>query len=194
MPTTRPLPAHRRFLARWRVRLGHFQSPGDLRTLLTLGIRLALVPAALALLGLPRLLARDAAAGQPVPAVSLAQAQRLARYADVWLRRLRPRDPCLRRALVLFHRLRREGLPVTFCLGIRREGIGADDGQVTGHAWLELDGRVILESAATIAGQVCTFRYPSPAIGQAVEQSRDFLSRSVCNDLTNPYRVVAPFL
>ncbi|MFO1429076.1 MAG: lasso peptide biosynthesis B2 protein [Candidatus Competibacteraceae bacterium] len=138
---------------------------------LSMGLALALIPLALSVLGLPRLLARFDADGKvlhgpgvrPPPAESVERAQLLALYADFWLRCLRLRNPCLRRSLVLFKRLRRYGLPVTFYLGIHRDGATAGGDLVRGHAWLELDGQVILEPAAAITAQVRTFCYPPPA-------------------------------
>ena len=150
----------RRPWSRWQARLRHLRRPGDLWTFLGLGLALSLMPVTLAVLGLPRLLARLAADGRPAPPMTIEQAQVLARYTDFWLRHQRPRNPCLRRSLVLFGRLHRGGLPVTFCLGIGRAGIGAPDQPVTGHAWLELGGQVILEPPAAVADQVRTFCYP----------------------------------
>jgi len=89
-----------------------------------------------------------------------ARAARLALYADYWLGRLRPGNPCLRRSLALFWRLRRAGLPVAFCLGVRSDQALAADEPAAGHAWLELDGVAILESEATVAHYATTFRYP----------------------------------
>ena len=50
------------------------------------------------------------------------------------------RGDCLLRALTLFVALRRVGCPVRFVSGVRRETSG-----VVGHAWVELDGRVLAE-------------------------------------------------
>jgi hypothetical protein len=163
--TTCPITAHQSYWSRWQTRLRHFRRPGDLWTFLHLGVALSFIPVPLAVLGLPRLLARLAARGQrSAPTVSLEQAQVLARYADFWLRLRHPRNPCLRRSLVLFGRLYRGGLPVTFCLGIDRAGISAPVQSVTGHAWLELGGQVILEPTAAVADQVRTFCFPPSAL------------------------------
>lgn len=57
--------------------------------------------------------------------------------------RLFPRNAdgdCLLRSLALYHALRRLGWPARFVSGVRRE-----DGVVKGHAWVELDGRVLTE-------------------------------------------------
>jgi len=98
-----------------------------------------------------------------VPAAGSAeQGRRFAVYADFWLCHLRPRNPCLRRSLVLFAALRRGGLPVTFCLGIHKDQAPSTEDRVQGHAWLERDGRVLLEPEDAIARQVRTYCYPSP--------------------------------
>lgn len=47
---------------------------------------------------------------------------------------------CLRRSLLLYFAATRAGYPVVVVVGARRDGSG-----VTGHAWIELDGRPLLE-------------------------------------------------
>lgn len=153
------------------ARLRHFDGIADVWNFLWIGVALALIPRALSKFGLQRVLARLDAAPRgshrleelnPV-SVSIEGARRLAVFADYWLRRLRFRNPCLRRSLVLFARLRRAGLPVTFCLGIRKnEPLGVDD-PVQGHGWLELDDRVVLEPEAAISDYVRTYCYPPSA-------------------------------
>ena len=149
---------------RLRSRLRHFDGPGDVGAFLAIGAALAIAPIALSRLKLPQLLARLDAPSAPHTASArdllTVRGARLARYADYWLGRLRPGNPCLRRSLVLFWRLRRAGLPVTFCLGIRSDQPLEADEPAAGHAWLELDGGAILESAATVVHYATTFRYP----------------------------------
>jgi hypothetical protein len=133
--------------------LCHFDGLGDVRAFLAVGVALMRVPLDLSRFGLSRLLVRlDASAtargcgGVPrAPDAALVRARRLAHDADVWLRYQRPRNPCLRRSLVLFGRLCRMGLPVTFCLGIRTDEPLSADGPVLGHAWVELGGCAFLE-------------------------------------------------
>lgn len=158
---------------RLHARLRHFDGPADVRSFLRIGVALALVPLALSTLGLQRVLARlDTARGAPrrrgspvTAEAAVERGRRLAGYADFWLRYLRPRNPCLRRSLVLFERLRRAGLPVTFCLGICKDQPPGADEPVQGHAWLEMDGRVILEPEAAVARHLRTYRYPPPEEG-----------------------------
>jgi hypothetical protein len=61
-----------------------------------------------------------------------------------WAARLLPgRNPlgdCLVRSLATYAALRRQGWPVTFVSGVRRDAEG-----VVGHAWVELEGRVLRE-------------------------------------------------
>jgi hypothetical protein len=153
-------------LRRWRR---HFSGPGDVISFLAIGAALLYAPRSLARRGLPQTLAHLDARGRPAlgprcdEAPILAHAQRLACYADAWLRRLRLANPCLRRTLVLYGRLRRAGLPVHFCLGVRTGPALSDDGLLDGHAWLELDEQPFLERSSLPAGQVTTFRYPAAA-------------------------------
>jgi hypothetical protein len=152
---------------RLRSRLRHFDGPGDVGEFLAIGTALAIAPVALSRLKLPQLLALLDAPSAPHTANDRdlssergARAARLALYADYWLGRLRPGNPCLRRSLALFWRLRRAGLPVAFCLGVRSDQALAADEPAAGHAWLELDGVAILESETTVAHYATTFRYP----------------------------------
>jgi hypothetical protein len=64
---------------------------------------------------------------------------------------LRP-DTCLFRALTRFELLRRAGHDATFCMGVH-----PDDTDV-GHAWVELEGRGVLEPIPHEL--LTTFRYP----------------------------------
>jgi hypothetical protein len=157
-------------------RLRHFLTPGDVGDFVRVGAAVTTAPLALSLFGLRPLLARMAQrTGGPgrrareTPGAILSRGRRLALYADFWLRRLRPRNPCLRRSLLLFGRLRRAGLPVTFCLGVRTDGPQGTGSPIAGHAWLELDGRVILESPAVAERHTATFRYPAEPRPRAKE-------------------------
>ncbi|HEU0015987.1 MAG TPA: lasso peptide biosynthesis B2 protein [Longimicrobium sp.] len=58
----------------------------------------------------------------------------------VRLLRTNPRGDCLVRSLAVYAALREQGWPVRFVSGVRR---GATD--IEGHAWVEMDGRVLWE-------------------------------------------------
>ena len=53
------------------------------------------------------------------------------------------RHTCLKRSAILYHLLRRTGLPVELCIGVRRESAGP----LTAHAWLIREGAPYLERA-----------------------------------------------
>lgn len=55
-----------------------------------------------------------------------------------------PRATCLTRAFAAMVLLARHGHPSTLRLGVAKE-----DGQVSAHAWLESDGRTIMDGAGT---------------------------------------------
>lgn len=50
------------------------------------------------------------------------------------------RKTCLTRSVVLFHLLRRSGVPVELCIGVKREQDG-----MAAHAWLVREGAPYLE-------------------------------------------------
>ena len=51
------------------------------------------------------------------------------------------RAECLHRSLVLYRLLRRRGVPVDLCIGVRK-----DNGDFSAHAWLEYNRQVLKES------------------------------------------------
>jgi hypothetical protein len=80
-----------------------------------------------------------------------------------WLTRLLPlskKGHCLPRSLAIYYELRRQGWPVSFKTGVRRGGEG-----ILGHAWVELDGRVLPEllEPGVSAMYAESFRYPPRA-------------------------------
>ena len=76
------------------------------------------------------------------------------------LARRSPLGLCLRRSLVRYHFLRREGLPVILQFGAK---FVADkpDREVTGHAWLTLDGQPYYEADENWRGFVIMFSFPN---------------------------------
>ena len=83
------------------------------------------------------------------------------------VRLLDKREGCLLRSLALYRALRLEGWPVTFVSGLRRGFDGP-----SGHAWVEMDGRVLpeLEPRNTLQ-YVVAFRYPSPAVANTIMEA-----------------------
>jgi hypothetical protein len=78
----------------------------------------------------------------------------------VLLDRRSPLGLCLRRSLVRYHFLRREGLPVVLQFGAKFVA-GKPDRDVTGHAWLTLDGKPYHEADENWRGFVVMFSYPN---------------------------------
>lgn len=62
---------------------------------------------------------------------------------------------CWKRAAVLHRYLLRNGVNTRIIFGVRNE----TSGEVAGHAWLEADGKAILENAPP--QYVVTYRFPA---------------------------------
>ena len=80
--------------------------------------------------------------------------------------------PCVVRSLALYVALRRLGWPAVFVSGVRREGAG-----VVGHAWVELDGRVLPELGEPFNREwfQVGFQYPdadSPSVSDSALHQR----------------------
>jgi hypothetical protein len=113
-----------------------------------------------------------AALAAPLPAALAAQTpaavdiseehDALRRLADsaALLDRRSPLGLCLRRSLVRYHYLRRAGLPLEIRFGARFTG-GHADRDVTGHAWVELDGEPYYEDGENYSGFTVMLRYPA---------------------------------
>ena len=86
---------------------------------------------------------------------------RAIRWATRFLR-LNPGGDCVLRSLAIYRALRREGWPVVFVSGVRREG-----GRIDGHAWVEFDGRVLPELGEPAVDHYYneTFRWPMKSSG-----------------------------
>ncbi len=85
------------------------------------------------------------------------------RLADLTalLDRRSPFGLCLRRSLIRYHFLRRTGLPVEVRLGARFKA-GQPDREVTGHAWVMLNGAPYFEEGENWQGFTVMFSFPTP--------------------------------
>jgi hypothetical protein len=93
-------------------------------------------------------------AGGPVPTERVWRGVR-------WAMALLPRGPhgaCVVRSLALLVVLRRSGHPAIFVSGVRRES-----GEITGHAWVELHGRVLPELEEPINRHLFQVNFTFPA-------------------------------
>lgn len=84
--------------------------------------------------------------------------ERIHRVTDALLRRFRPtRTACMVRALVRYRLLRQHGVDAIFSMGVRRD----EEGELTGHAWVTVDGEAVMEREDWRAYR-SQFRYPPP--------------------------------
>ena len=63
---------------------------------------------------------------------------------DVWIYK----NICLKRSLILYHFLRKYGMHVSICFGVRFNkelSLGAEEKKMEGHAWLLYKGDILLE-------------------------------------------------
>ena len=83
------------------------------------------------------------------------------RLADVaaLLARRSPLGVCLRRSLVRYHYLRRTGVPLVINFGARFKG-GVADREITGHAWVTLEGEPYFEDGENWQGFTVMLQYP----------------------------------
>ena len=88
-----------------------------------------------------------------------AEVVRLLADAAALLERRSPLGLCLRRSLARYHFLRRAGLPLVINFGARFK-TGTADRQVTGHAWVTLDGQPYHEDGENYQGFTVMLRYP----------------------------------
>ena len=92
-----------------------------------------------------------------------ADEQTTRRLADLaaLLDRRSPLGLCLRRSLTRYHFLRRIGVPVVLQFGAKFVA-GKPDRDVTGHAWLTLNGRPYSEADENWRGFAVMFSFPNP--------------------------------
>lgn len=74
------------------------------------------------------------------------------------------RATCLKRALLLYHFLKKIGINVVICFGVKfNENLISKDKKenLDGHAWLLLDGEIFLEkNTEMVRGYKITYRFP----------------------------------
>jgi len=97
----------------------------------------------------------------PSPESTRHSEQAVRRLADVaaLLDRRSPLGLCLRRSLIRYHFLRRAGVPVTVRFGAKFVN-GKPDRDITGHAWLTLDGQVYHEADENWRGFSVMLSFP----------------------------------
>ena len=145
-------------------------SPAEAWLLLRMAWWVAVLSFAARFYSLPRALEIVAGDGNgKQPGLAAANQEQLARAIDLLLSAdfLIFKPICWKRAAVLHRYLSRRGVTTKIIFGVRNE----TGGQVAGHAWLEHDGRPILESAPP--EYVITYSFPHPQITQITDSMNE---------------------
>lgn len=134
-----------------RLRSAFRVRPSEWRLLLEMVGLLAQLAVLQRKLPLPKLMEHFSAAptGEPHPPV-----RRTIRLLDVLLRLTYRRDFCMKRSLLLFHFLGRWGYDPVVHFGVK-----LDDGDLKGHAWVELDERPVAEGSDPYTSFRTTYSY-----------------------------------
>lgn len=121
----------------------------------------AVLPVLLRYLSIPRLLALHTPKTTPASAHH-DRRDKILKYTDYVFRGKHGpyKKTCLKRSLVLYRFMRRSGLDVRICLGIRRMPSGSSDALI-GHSWLLHQGKIVFEENPEIAKRhTVVFSYP----------------------------------
>ena len=131
--------------------------PGEAWLLLRMAWWVSVLSVTARFYSLPRALEIVAGNSKKQAAPAATNEQELARAIDLLLSAdfLIFKPICWKRAAVLHRYLSRSGIATRIIFGVRNE----TGGKVAGHAWLERDGRPILESAPP--EYVVTYSFPS---------------------------------
>lgn len=84
----------------------------------------------------------------------------IARLVAIASRNSFPRGNCLRRSLVLWYLLRRQGIESDLRFGVRREG-----GDFQAHAWVEREG-LVLNDSQDVSLHYAPFARPIPVVSK----------------------------
>lgn len=104
-------------------------------------------------LALPALMERFASTptAEPHPPVP-----RLVRLTTALMRLIYRSDYCMKRSILLFHYLTRWGYDPTIHFGVKME-----NGELKGHAWVELKGHPLAEASDPYTSFRTTYSYPT---------------------------------
>jgi hypothetical protein len=130
----------------------NFRSPGDLWLFMRIFGLITLLPVLVKYQSIPALLktltpgGNNSGQNQDVDFLI----EKIVKYTDYILgyNWLFYKNTCLKRSLVLYHFLRKHGIEVHICLGVKKgESLGEVDSEkiLQGHAWLTYDGNIFLE-------------------------------------------------
>ncbi|MGH7801226.1 MAG: lasso peptide biosynthesis B2 protein [Thermodesulfobacteriota bacterium] len=149
------------FVIKIRANLNSFE---DVRLFIQIFILVTVLPILIKLLSLPRLMKLLTPNGVKVfnNQDSDRTIEKVVKYTGYILSRnfWIYKAICWKRALVLYHFLRKAGLNVQICFGVRLPNIEAKD-ELEGHAWLIYNGGVFLERDIEMTKTYkATYSYP----------------------------------
>lgn len=130
----------------------NFKSPDDIWLFIRIFGLITLLPIMVRCLSIPTLLKTLTPRGKKFGTnlnVDF-QIEKIVKYTDYLLgyNWLVYKKTCLKRSLVLYHFLRKYGIEVHICLGVKKwESLGEADSEknLQGHAWLTFNGKIFLE-------------------------------------------------
>jgi hypothetical protein len=147
----------------------NFSSLQDVVLFMQMFSLVTVLPAMLKLLSIPRLMKlltpRDMTTAKNFDADAVRD--RIVKYADYILSRSFWifKSTCLKRSLLLYHFLRRSGINVQICFGVRYKEDSPRKGsskELEGHAWLLYKGEIFLErNAAMVREYTVTYCFPA---------------------------------
>jgi hypothetical protein len=146
----------------------NFRSPGDLWLFIRIFGLITLLPVMVRFLSIPTILKTLTPGGKKsVQSLNVdSLIEKIVKYTDYILgfNWLVYKKTCLARSLVLYHFLRKHGIEVHICLGVKKgESLGEVDSEkiLQGHAWLKYDGNTFLEKNSLDAQNFkTTFCFP----------------------------------
>lgn len=149
------------------MKLKGYDLPQDGMLLLDLLRQLLQLELAIRRRPLPEIVAdiRRETNGRPTPdrAAETLMMDKIWRGCGFWLRWLfLGNRPCLRRSLLMFRWRLQHGLPVKLLVGVDRR-----QGELMGHAWLEIDGAPFREDALRLKEYVVMLEFAQEVVGQS---------------------------
>ncbi len=147
----------------------NFSSVQDAVLFMQMFSLVTVLPAMLKLLSIPRLMKLLTPRDMTIPLNhdTFEVRDKIVKYADYILGRSFWifKSTCLKRSLVLYHFLRRAGINVQICFGVRYKEDSPRKGsskELEGHAWLLCMGEIFLErNAAMVREYTVTYCFPA---------------------------------
>lgn len=156
----------------------NFSSFGEIWLFIQIIFFLSLLPVRLKLLSIPRLM-KGVTPHKVFDFKNIdieKTKDKIETYTDYLLSRnlFKCKNICLKRSLVLYHFLRKLGIEVSICFGVRYEDASGDRAtadNLQGHAWLVYNGSIFMERDVQLARSY-KVTYCFPAESEHVERKQ----------------------